>query len=607
MWQLMTLLNPVTGHGGRLRRWIIGLTSLILLVIAALLALSIHRARQDALAAARLQVSYLAAALQQDSEGALDAVALAAELVKRRVETEGDASFLAELKQEIAKYAPALTTIAVIAPDGTLRSTSGDVASLPGNFSDFDFFRLTRDSATVGLRLGEPVAGLLPNRGIIPATQRLEKKDDGFAGVVLFLLDPEHGTAMYRRVDLGMSGALLLISEKGNAMWGYTLPRGLDPSLIGALAVNQEALAEMKSGSAGTFIATSPLDGIERVYAWQRLVNFPVVALVGLGKAEALAGAKRQALRLVGLGVLSAGFLLALAIMLSREISRRIKQALALEETNAKLAVAKSEAEEASQSKSRFLANIGHELRTPLNAILGFAELIRSRAFGDDPVRYAGYAGDIYESGTYLLNLITNLLDLSKIEAGKFELHESQFDLSHVGAECLRLVESLAKNRGVELLASGASGVSLYADQTAVRQIIINLLANAITFTPKGGTVLLATALEADRSLTLFVKDSGIGMTKEEIRQAQEPFRQVKSEFSQRGGTGLGLPLVKQLIELHGGTLTIESSPGSGTAVSIHFPAWRTSAKQESGGRHQANDAGSEDRNTNGRAPSPEC
>ena len=129
----------------RLRRRTAAFTGLIPLALAALLALSIQRARQDALDAAGLQVSYLAAALQNDAEGTLDAVALAAELVKRRVETEGDASFLAELKQEVAKYAPALTTIAVIAPNGTLRSTSGDVASLPGNFSDFDFFRLARE------------------------------------------------------------------------------------------------------------------------------------------------------------------------------------------------------------------------------------------------------------------------------------------------------------------------------------------------------------------------------------------------------------------------------------------------------------------------------
>ncbi len=360
----------------RLNYWIAVLTGLILLAIAALLALSIQRARQDALDAARLQASYLAAALQGDSEGTLDAVALAAELVKRRVETEGDAAFLAELKQEIVKYAPSLTSIAVIGPDGNLRSTSGDVTSLPGNFSDFDFFRLTKDNAAVGLRLGEPTAGLLLNRAIVPATQRLEKKDGGFAGVVLFLLDPERGTAMYRRVELGTSGALLLVSENGKAMWGYTLPRGLDPSVIGALAVTAQALAVMKSGSAGTFIATSPLDGIERVYGWRTLPEFPVMALVGLGKAEALASAERQALRLIALGVLSAGLLIALTVLLSQEISRRIKQALALEETNARLAAAYvdiNERERHEKQVNLLLSEVNHRSKNMLTVVQAIA------------------------------------------------------------------------------------------------------------------------------------------------------------------------------------------------------------------------------------------
>ncbi|MGA7327323.1 MAG: HWE histidine kinase domain-containing protein, partial [Rhodomicrobium sp.] len=359
-----------------LNYWIAIVTSLILLAIASLLALSIQRARQDAFHTARLQVSYLATALQEDAEGTLDAVALAAELVKRRVETEGDGSYLSELKQEVEKYAAALTSIAVIGPDGSLRSTSGDIASVPGDFSDFDFFRLTRDSAAIGLRLGEPQSGLLPGRVIIPATQRLESKDGGFAGVVLFLLDPERGTALYRRVDLGMSGALLLVSEHGKAMWGFTLPRGLDPSVIGALTVNPEPLAEMKSGSAGTFIAMSALDGIERVYAWRRLPNFPVIALVGLGKAETLAAANRQAMRLLALGVLSAGFLLALTIILSREISRRIKQAQALEETNAKLAAAYvdiNERERHEMQVNLLLREVNHRSKNMLAVVQAIA------------------------------------------------------------------------------------------------------------------------------------------------------------------------------------------------------------------------------------------
>ncbi|MGO9172026.1 MAG: sensor histidine kinase [Rhodomicrobium sp.] len=408
----------------RLNYWIAVLTGLILLAIAALLALSIQRARQDALDATRLQVSYLATALQEDSEGTLDAVALAAELVKRRVETEGDTAFLAELKQEIAKYTPALTSIAVIGPDGTLRSTSGDVATMRGNFSDFDFFRLTKDDATVGLRLGESTAGLLPDRTIVPATQRLEKKDGSFAGVVLFLLDPERGTAMYRRVDLGTSGALLLVSENGKAMGGYTLPRGLDPSVIGALAVTADPLAEMKSGSAGTFIATSPLDGIERVYAWRRLPNFPVIALVGLGKAEALASAERQALRLIALGVLSAGLLIALTVLLSREISRRIGQTLALEETNSKLAAAYvdiTERERHEKQVNLLLREIDHRSKNMLTVVQAIARQTVAANPGDFIERFADRIQALAASQDLLIKNEWRGVDLHELARSQLE------------------------------------------------------------------------------------------------------------------------------------------------------------------------------------------
>ena len=305
---------------------------------------------------------------------------------------------------------------------------------------------------------------------------------------------------------------------------------------------------------------------------------------MGLGKAEALAGANRQAILMSGLGLLSVALLLGLTVMLGREISRRVKQALALEahrrklkEMNTECAAAKRHAELANQSKSLFLANIGHELLTPLTGIIGFAEIIRDKVLGNDLDRYAGYASDIYGAATHLLELIRNLLDWSKIEAGKFELHERALDLSQIEAECLRLVRGQAENSGIELTASPEGAlVSLYADETALKQILLNILSNAIKFTPKGGSVWLGRTLDAEGALTLSVTDSGIGMTEEEIGQALEPFRQVQSPLlHHREGTGLGLPLVAQLMELHGGSLTVGSHPGQGTAVSVHFPAWR--------------------------------
>jgi two-component system, cell cycle sensor histidine kinase PleC len=557
--------------------------ALIVLSITALLTASIVKIRQDALDRARLQASYLSAALEEDAEGSLDSAAVASEFVKRHVEAEGDAAPLAELKQQVAKYIPHLIGISVIGPDGRLRATSGDVASSPADFSQFDFFIANRDSTGSGFRIGKPVTGLVSKGPVIPATQRLEDKDGAFAGVLLFSIDTARATAMYRRVDLGNSGSLIIVGDDGTIFFGYTLPRGLDPSLIGT-PMTEEVTTRLRGAPSGSYIATSPIDGIERIYSWRRLDDFPLIALVGLGKAEALASANREAILMSGLGILSIGLLLALTAMLAREISRRIKQALALEtqrrklkEVNAECTSAKRQAEQANQSKSLFLANIGHELRTPLTAISGFSEIIRDKVFGNDLDRYTGYASDIYGAATHLIELIKNLLDSSKIEAGKFELHERVLDLSRIEADCLRLVRGQAENRGIQLTAGPpGTSISLYADETAFKQIILNILSNAIKFTPAGGTVSLGRTLDADGSLTFTVGDSGVGMTEDEVRRALEPFQQVQNALSrQRDGTGLGLPLAAQLTELHGGWLTIESHPGQGTTVSVHFPPWR--------------------------------
>ncbi|MGA7326999.1 MAG: ATP-binding protein [Rhodomicrobium sp.] len=569
---------------GSLAWWIGAVVALIVLCIVALLIASILTARKDALAQARLKASYLSAALAEDAEGSLDTAAVASEFVKRRVEAEGDAVPLAEVKQEISKYMRHLDNISVIGPDGRLRATSGDVASSPADFSQFDFFIANRDNTASGFRAGKPVAGLKPGQIIMPETQRLESKDGAFAGVILFSIDPVRMTALYHRVDLGNSGSLIVLGSDGTIVAGYTLPRGLDPSLIGTVFADKEIIARVGGAPSGSFIAASPIDGIERIYSWRRLNDFPLIALVGLGKGEALAGANRQAILMSGLGLLSIGLLLGLTTMLLREIRRRVRQALALEvhrrnlkQANAELADAKRQAELANQSKSLFLANIGHDLLTPLTAIIGFAELIRDKVFGHDLDRYAAYASDICGSATHLLGLIRNLLDSSKIEAGKFELHERVLDLNQIEAECLHLVRGQAENQGIELTAcQEGAGFSLLADETALKQILLNILSNAIKFTPKAGSVWLAHRLDADGSVILTVTDTGVGMTEEEIGQALEPFCQVQNGLSgHREGTGLGLPLVAQLIELHDGSLTFESRRGQGTTVSVHFPARR--------------------------------
>ncbi len=570
-------------------RWIAIFTGLILLLIGALMAAAIMKAKSDALARAKLEASYLASALEEDVEGLLNTISCAFGFVKQRIELGDGSDFLPQLTRQIAKNAPALIAISIIGPDGRLRETSGDADLKAIDFSEYDFFRSQKENPGAALTIYAPVT--IAQRTLIPAAGQLNTKDGAFAGTVLFSLDPRIGASTFKRLDLGKTGSIQIAGLSGILFASYTLPGGVNSSSAGTIATS-EARAHWRFGSSGSYIAKSPLDGIERVYSWRRILGFPLVAVVGLGKAEALEGADREAVLVMSLAILSAALLLGMVQMLRREYSRRGRfisildaHRRKLQEMNTKLEIAKREAEEANLSKSMFLANIGHELRTPLNAILGFAEIIRDRLLGDDQGRYSRYAADIYQAGTHLLNVIRSILDLSKIEAGEFEMHETVLEVDAAIEESRRFVKAQANKRGVTLMVRQTTGIKLYADETILIQIVTNLLSNAIKFTSEGGSVTLSASIDANGSFDLTVKDTGIGMTEEEIHEALEPYRRVRSEMSADSeGTGLGLPLALRLTELHGGTLSVASTRGGGTSVTAQFPAWRVSTGDDRNG-----------------------
>ena len=280
-----------------------------------------------------------------------------------------------------------------------------------------------------------------------------------------------------------------------------------------------------------------------------------------------------QFVRLALVGVLLLG-----SLLFARAASEVVRQRRALRETNAALSQAhgtiQAQADQlavASRHKSEFLANMSHELRTPLNAIIGFSEVLLARMFGELNVKQTEYLQDVASSGQHLLSLINEILDLSKVEAGKMELELSRVSLAESLASGLAMIRDRAGAHGISLAVDCADGLdAVEADPRKLRQVIFNLLSNAVKFTPDGGRIDLV-ARKRDGQAEVSVRDSGVGIAPEEQAKIFEEFGQAASARGQEG-TGLGLPLAKRLVELHGGRMWLESAPGAGSTFSFALP-----------------------------------
>lgn len=270
------------------------------------------------------------------------------------------------------------------------------------------------------------------------------------------------------------------------------------------------------------------------------------------------------------------------SIAFTRGIGNRIEQSIALQFDNLdlveELRKAQSEAENANRAKSELVAHVSHELNTPLNAILGFSEIIKDEHLGPVlPSKYRGYAEDIYKSGSHLLGLIRDLLDLSRIQTGRLDLQDEETSLKTIVQESVRLVEGTLVAAGLTLSVNlpEGKGPTVVIDPLRIKQVLVNILTNAVKYTPSGGFVTVTMLDVSDSGCGVSVEDNGVGIPPDQIERATEAYQRINAEHKTAQGAGLGLALTKGLMELHNGLLNIVSAPSKGTTVSVTLPRER--------------------------------
>ncbi len=602
--------DEVLEAGQKLKRRIIAFSTLISLFICVAAVILAGDQRQTALDRVSAHSANLSAAFEEQVRRVMDGVSGALELIKQRIEKEGPDFDLAQWAPLIPGVAASTIQVSIIGPDGRLAASSLQKNPEPVDLSDREHFRIHKTNPNLGLFIGKPVLGRVSKQVTIQVTRRLEAPDGSFGGVLVFSLNPDLLTTLHRQVDLGQTGNVTVAGADSVVRARFTSSSetlGVGSSLAGGRSFKDAASAEK-----GFHTSASVIDGVVRLFTWRKVSGYPLIVIVGLGKAEALSAASRHAILILSIAAIAVLLVTLMARMLSREISSRVEHEIALhrkseklrsahvslaaqhdalltksallaeerinlQKTNLQLTLAQERSETAIRAKTALLANMSHELRTPLNAIIGFAEVMREQYFGCLPEKYVEYASDIHKSGNQLLGIVDQVLDTAKVEAGKLELKETRQSLAVIIEDAVRSVKAQARKKQIHLsIDLPSQPVSLIGDETRLRQIAVNLLSNAVKFTPDGGRVSIGADMDETAGLCITVADTGIGMSADEIEHALENFRQVDNSFTKRfEGAGLGLPLARKFAELHGGVLSIESHAGEGTAVHVWLPAKR--------------------------------